>query len=208
MDLFEAIKGRRSYRSFSSRKVDNEKIDKILDAGNWAPSPANSQPWEFIVITSANARERLFKFSNKAMENESVEIHGFSYVRPVPYEDEGDEQKAGLARYPIKFLKKVPVIIAVVGLPQTGIRQKIQEKAHDGYKYACAAAIQNMLLAAQAQELASLWFTMFDSSVVSQYLNLDNSKHLIAFVCIGYPDDHKPDSPGRVSFKNKVRRID
>lgn len=50
IDIFKAIYGRRSIRSFKSDEVDDEKIIKILDAGRWAPSGSNIQPWRFIVV--------------------------------------------------------------------------------------------------------------------------------------------------------------
>ena len=50
MDIFEVIKTRRSIRKFTDEPVDNETIDKIIDAGIWAPSGLNNQPWKFGVI--------------------------------------------------------------------------------------------------------------------------------------------------------------
>ena len=45
MDVFTAISGRRSCRKFHPEAVSDTDIEKILEAGNWAPSPANQQPW-------------------------------------------------------------------------------------------------------------------------------------------------------------------
>lgn len=53
MDVFEAIKSRRSVRSvrrYKSKQVDKELIIKLLEAARWAPSGGNIQPWLFIVI--------------------------------------------------------------------------------------------------------------------------------------------------------------
>ncbi|MFA5800946.1 MAG: nitroreductase family protein [Thermoleophilia bacterium] len=208
MELFETIRERRSYRGFSSREVEEAKIDMILEAANMAPSPANSQPWEFIVISGKAAREQIFSLSNTALENGIVEVHGFSYIRPVPRSDGIGEESRSSPGYSLDFLRSVPVIIAVVGLPQTGIRQIMRERVQDGYKYACAAAIQNMLLAAQAQGLGSLWYTFFDGNLVSRYLHIEDTKHLVALVCIGYPGDHKPTAPGKIPLARKVRRFD
>lgn len=54
MDVWEAIKGRRSVRKFSARAVEPEKIAKILEAGRLAPSASNSQLWKFIAVTDAD----------------------------------------------------------------------------------------------------------------------------------------------------------
>lgn len=55
-----AIFTRRSVRSFTTDKVEDEKIDKILRAGMQAPSAYNQQPWEFIVVRN---REKLVRLS-------------------------------------------------------------------------------------------------------------------------------------------------
>ncbi|RLF24853.1 MAG: nitroreductase family protein, partial [Thermoprotei archaeon] len=49
MDVFEAIRTRRSIRSFRPDPVREEDLVKILEAATWAPSAGNLQPWEFIV---------------------------------------------------------------------------------------------------------------------------------------------------------------
>ena len=57
MDIFTAIKERRSCRNFMPDPVSDEVLEKILEAGTWAPSAANNQPWEFIVVTNAGDQE-------------------------------------------------------------------------------------------------------------------------------------------------------
>ena len=58
MDLFEAIKDRRSIREYSSREVEEEKLNTILEAARWAPSAGNKQPWHFIVVRDAKIRKQ------------------------------------------------------------------------------------------------------------------------------------------------------
>lgn len=50
MDIFETIKTRRSIRQFTDEPVPDEVIDTIIEAGTWAPSGLNNQPWKFAVI--------------------------------------------------------------------------------------------------------------------------------------------------------------
>ena len=50
MDVFEAIKWRRSVRRFSTKKVEREKVLQILEAARLAPSSSNRQAWHFIVV--------------------------------------------------------------------------------------------------------------------------------------------------------------
>ncbi|MHB9111426.1 MAG: nitroreductase family protein [Thermoleophilia bacterium] len=210
MDVFDAIRERRSHRAFEQKPVEPEKIVRILEAAQWAPSPANSQPWEFIVITDKVAKARIAALSEEARGSGSVEMHGYSFVRPGPYLSEdltAGQERQPSQHYSLHFMEKVPVMIAVVGNPYTNVRQVTVDRSGDGYKYACAAAIQNMLLAAQAQELGSLWFTFFDRNILSQFLNVPADRHLISIVCLGYPASEPP-SPGRYSLKKIVRRIE
>ncbi len=60
MDLYTAIKERRSCRNFLPDPIDQNTIEKILEAATWAPSPLNSQPWEFLVITNNEVKEKIF----------------------------------------------------------------------------------------------------------------------------------------------------
>lgn len=50
MDILETIKTRRSIRKFENVPVSEELLEKILEAGRWAPSGLNNQPWRFAVI--------------------------------------------------------------------------------------------------------------------------------------------------------------
>ncbi len=53
-DFFTVLNNRHSSRSFTDEPVSNEDIEKILRAAMRAPSAANEQPWEFVVITDKN----------------------------------------------------------------------------------------------------------------------------------------------------------
>ncbi len=211
MDLEEAIRNRRSHRLFKNAPVEREKIDAILDAAHWAPSPANTQPWEFIVIRRRDARRRLFEFSEEAKRSGRIEVRGFSYVRPLPEtvaEPSSEEsERLALQHYSLSFLKNVPVIIAIVGLPLTSVRSASYQETRDSYKYSCGAVIQNILLTAESLGLGSLWFTLFDQKPVRQFLRIGNSKHLVAMVLVGYAAISPP-SPGRLPLKEKITWID
>lgn len=63
MDVFEAIKGRRSVRKYKMEPVDKELVKKLLDAARWAPSGGNIQPWLFIVIDDSKMLNVIRKIS-------------------------------------------------------------------------------------------------------------------------------------------------
>ena len=67
MEVFEAIRTRRSIRSYEEKPVEEEKIRKILKAARLAPSAGNRQPWRFIVITDPKVKDRLIEVKEKRM---------------------------------------------------------------------------------------------------------------------------------------------
>ena len=63
MGMLEMIRTRRSVRRFLDRTVPDELVDKILEAGRWAPSGLNNQPWKFAVVTGRAMKEDLSKLT-------------------------------------------------------------------------------------------------------------------------------------------------
>ncbi len=59
MDVFEAIRERRSIRQYQVKAVPEEKLTQILEAGRWAPSSSNRQPWTFVVIRDGEIKNKL-----------------------------------------------------------------------------------------------------------------------------------------------------
>lgn len=59
MDVVKAIRERRSIRKYKSTDVEDEKVNTILQAGRWAPSASNKQPWHFIVVRDEVMRKKL-----------------------------------------------------------------------------------------------------------------------------------------------------
>ncbi|MDD3845369.1 MAG: nitroreductase family protein [Syntrophorhabdaceae bacterium] len=168
MDLFTAMRTRRSCRDYLPDPVGDDVIEKVLEAATWAPSPANMQPWEFLVVTSSVMRGKIFD------EAERCRVWAF--------------EKSGwkwLDSYQVGFLKQTPVIIAVVGDPKKTGFDMFTEEGSMGYQAACAAAIQNMHLAACSLGLGSLWFTLFDKKAIREILGIDGAKMPLALICLG-----------------------
>jgi nitroreductase len=189
MDLFTAIKERRSCRSFSSESVEEETLEKILEAGTWAPSPMNAQPWEFIVVTSPEMKEKIYAEAERCRQW-ALNTSGWKW----------------LDKYRIEFLKAAPVHVVVVGDPKkTGVDQ-FMEDGSAGYQYACAAAAQNMMLAAQALGIGSLWFTLFNRKNISEALGVDPEKKVLSIVCLGKPSGAVAPVP-RKPAAEKIRYI-
>jgi 5,6-dimethylbenzimidazole synthase len=186
MDVFTAIKERRACRKFLPEPVSEELIERILEAATWAPSPLNSQPWEFIVITDQQYKERIFS-EGERRRLWALEKSGWKWL-----ED-----------YKVDFLQSAPVIIAVIGDPKrTGV-DMFQEEGTVAYQHACAAAIQNMNLAGHALGLCSLWYTLFDRKAMREILGVAPEKTPLALVCLGKADGEPRPVP-RKDVKEKT----
>jgi nitroreductase len=61
--VLEAIRNRRSVRHFTSDPVPAADLEAILDAGRWAPSGMNNQPWRFWVVTDAAVKNDLAQWT-------------------------------------------------------------------------------------------------------------------------------------------------
>ena len=64
MNVYEAIKTRRSVRLYQDKPIPEEVLTRILEAGRMAPSGGNRQPWKFVVVTDKETRKRLGKAAN------------------------------------------------------------------------------------------------------------------------------------------------
>ena len=155
MGVLKAIKERRSCRKFVTEPISDDLIDKILEAATLAPSAANNQPWEFIVITNNEIKQRIH-FESLICKKKIFAMSGWKWV---------DKYKAD-------FPLEAPVIIAVIGDPKKIGAHQFLKGTETVYQPACAAAIQNMLLVAESMDIGSCWigFAKF------HFLNEENMK--------------------------------
>lgn len=170
MDVFEAITKRRSIGVVKQDPVPVDLINKILEAGTWAPAHHRTEPWRFFVLTG-DARNKLGKTLSSIAEK-SLE------------DPNSEESKVKLAKEAQKPLR-APVIIAVAVEPTVNSKVIVKEE------YAAVnAAIQNMLLATHALGLGAVWRTgnVCYSSEVKQLFELDEQSEMLGFLYIGYPN--------------------
>jgi len=66
-EVLRTIKNRRTIRRFKSDPIEDKKLQAILDAGRWAPSFSNLQPWRFIVIKDQNLKNALDKAARESV---------------------------------------------------------------------------------------------------------------------------------------------
>jgi len=96
MDLLEGIYRRRSVRQYTDQPVDRSLLLEIIEAGTWAPSGLNNQPWRFVIIQDPVWRHNLARFTqyNRIIETAPACIAVFM-DRNAMYNDIKDYQAMG-----------------------------------------------------------------------------------------------------------------
>ncbi len=172
MELFEAIRTRRSVRRFSDKPLEEEKLRALLEAVRQAPSWANLQCWRFIVVRDAATKQ---KFSDLSY----VE----SFVSPLGY-------KANPAR---KGLAEAQVILVACADPaQSG---NIWGQPY--YMTDLGIAAQTLMLAARASGLGTVFVGVFDEEKVRALLNIPSNIRVVGLFPVGYPLEEKASGPSR-----------
>jgi len=96
MDILDAIRLRRSVRSYLNKDVEEDKLIKILDAGRLAPSASNCQEWRFVVVRDKDKRKQL----SKAAKNQRF-VEEAPVVIAACAKTDGYIMTCGEASYPI-----------------------------------------------------------------------------------------------------------
>lgn len=183
MDVFEAIKNRRSVRNFTDEPVKKEDLKQILEAANWAPSACNQQPWRFIVIKNKRLSETLSSLVHKKLD--------FIEQKALNQNDSDLLEKVRHYRIPFTFFPRALITVAVVLTPYagTGLAKEVDIDAskYDSALQSVAAAIQNFLLASHALGYGSCWMTgpLIAYPQMSKLLNIKEDEQLVALLPLG-----------------------
>jgi len=169
MDLFEAIKGRRSVRRFTSDPVGDDKIEAILEAGRWAPSWGNSQCWRFVVVRDSEIKKKL------------VET-----LLPIKLPDREIPNPATAA---FNIAPVVIVVCAEIGKSggQHGAAGEYVTDKGDWFMFDAALAVQNMVLAAHALGLGTVIIGAFEAAGVEKALSVPRGYRAVAMFPVGVP---------------------
>lgn len=170
MDLFEAIRGRRSVGIVKDEPVSKERIEQILEAGNWAPSHHHTEPWRFFVMTGEGRNVLANAYADIALD------HARASEAAIDEADVRAKQGAKAFRAP------VVIAVAVSPSPEPQV-SRVEEFA------AAHAAVQNMLLAAHAIGLGAIWRSgepMYHS-IMRQAFGLNEGEELVALLYLGVP---------------------
>lgn len=169
MEFKQVLESRRSVRAFEDRPVSQEELEALLTAATWAPSPLNLQPWQFVVITEAEAKQKVIAAVQEAHQG-VIDAGGPEWVTKYRYD----------------FVEQAPMLIAVLYDPNKGGLGSFFNNPH-GALSAAAAAIQNLMLAATDIGLGTVWFTFFDPKVVRQALGAPDSLEVAGIIPVGAP---------------------
>jgi nitroreductase len=167
MDLFEAIKNRRSIRRYKSDPVDDRKIEAVLEAGRWAPSWKNTQCWRFVVVRDAGLKTELADCLIGAVKDN------------VPIKNGGAD---AIIQAPV-------VIVACAELGKSGRNAGVfATDKGDWYMFDVALAMQNIVLAAHALGLGTVHLGLFDVKKVAAILGVPAGFCVVEMTPLGYPD--------------------
>ncbi|MDB5080876.1 MAG: nitroreductase [Chloroflexi bacterium] len=169
MSVFDVIRHRRSVGKVKPDMPPREKIERMLEAATYAPNHHITEPWRFIVLTGP-AREALGELMEQSLREKMLET-------------ESEKAQAALNKERNKPLR-APVVIVVASVkPETPKTVDIENVE------AVAAAIQNMLLVAAEEGLATIWRSGEPSRdpKIKAHFDLSPEEHIVGFVYVGYP---------------------
>jgi nitroreductase len=158
MEVFEAIKTRRSIRHYKSEAIAEEKLNAVLEAARWAPSWANTQCWRFVVVRNNDTKAKLA--DTLTSWNPAYEA-----VKEAPI-----------------------VIVACAELGKSGFYQgeSVTDKG-DWYMFDVALATQNLALVAHSLGLGTVHVGAFDAQKVAQMLNVPQGIVVVEVLPLGHP---------------------
>ena len=91
MDTWDAITLRRAVRSYTDQSIEEQDLDRILEAGRRAPSSMNEQRWDFVVVTG---RERLEQLSKVWRYGRHVASSAVTVALVTPQSDDAHERES------------------------------------------------------------------------------------------------------------------
>ncbi len=162
-EFFKLASNRRSIHKFKSDPIPDEYVEKILDVARWAPSGANSQPWEFIVIknrvTIKKLAEAYARYQEIALWMDMTRLEEYrnpSMRIPTPINTE----EAARARFTL--WSNAPVVIAVLGDQRTLQASTLAGRlfGHHTFEQSLATANYAMHLAASSLGLGAQWISL------------------------------------------------
>ncbi|RRQ85609.1 nicotinate-nucleotide--dimethylbenzimidazole phosphoribosyltransferase [Streptomyces griseofuscus] len=180
--VLKVMRERRDIRNgFRSDPIPHEVLLRVLEAAHTAPSVGHSQPWDFVVIRSADTRNTMHELAMRQRE---------AYAKSLP---KGRAKQ--FKELKIEAILDTPVNIVVTADPTRGGRHTLGRYTQPQMApYSAALAVENLWLAARAEGLGVGWVSFFDEREMVRALGLPEHLEVIAYLCVGYVDEF-PDEP-------------
>jgi nitroreductase len=187
-ELIELIRTRRSIRKYKPDDVPDELIKKILEAGRWAPSGENAQPWRFIVVRDREHIRQMGEYAGWGSRRRFTAEFATGHMqhRFEGLKDPAEKEKAFrklISGDVSRFMIGAPVVIVVCA-----------KLAVWDVPYDCFAAIENMLLMAHSLGLGTCVVVapvsdMRDDEKMMELLKVPTGYKIITPIAIGYPNE-------------------
>ncbi|GIF08139.1 5,6-dimethylbenzimidazole synthase [Actinoplanes siamensis] len=172
-DLYEIVRRRRDVRAeFTGAPVPGPVLDRILAAAHAAPSVGMSQPWDFVVV-----RDRALRAAFHEHVSQEREVYAASL---------DPEAAARFARIKIDGILESTLSIVVTYDPERGGPAVLGRHAiADTGLYSVCLAIQNLWLAATAEDLGVGWVSFYREEFLRELLGVPAGVRPIAWLCVG-----------------------
>ncbi len=200
MDVEDAIRQRKSIRAFKPDPVPREMVRNILEQALRAPSWANTQPWEFVIVTGKQLRNIQRGYLERGEQEPQSEV-ARPYEFPEPYlsRREGLTPK-GTALTPeymeyrrVQNFKNygAPVVIYLL-IDRSMFHQSKGINVWSAYD--CGSVVQNIMLLATANGLGTIAQaqSVIYPDVIRNVVDIPASKLIALGIAIGYPDWEDP----------------
>jgi nitroreductase len=187
LDAIEAIMSRHGVLRYRSKPVEPEKIELVLQAAIAAPSPANTQPWEFVVITEPALAREVAEYLTRTQEEQ---VFRRLLGTPEPF-------ISHLMRLYEEFTH-VSCFITVCRHQRVDLaRPEFAATVRDWDLCSLGAAMGNLMAVATSLGLGTRWFgnPMLDSAPLRQMLDIPQSVEIVAVTPLGYHDEETKERP-------------
>ncbi|MEV6160854.1 nicotinate-nucleotide--dimethylbenzimidazole phosphoribosyltransferase [Streptomyces sp. NPDC052052] len=180
--VLRVMRERRDIRNgFRSDPIPHEVLLRVLEAAHTAPSVGHSQPWDFVVIRSAETRRTMHELAQRQRE---------AYAQSLP-----KSRAKQFKELKIEAILETPVNIVVTADPTRGGRHTLGRYTQPQMApYSSALAVENLWLAARAEGLGVGWVSFFDEREMVRTLGLPEHLEVVAYLCVGYVDEF-PEEP-------------
>jgi nicotinate-nucleotide--dimethylbenzimidazole phosphoribosyltransferase len=180
--LYDVIRGRRDVRRFRPDPVGADVVRRILGAAHAAPSVGHSQPWRFIVVRDPHRRERAALLADRERLRQAAGLEPDAARRLLDLQLEG--------------IREAPLGVVVCCDRRTAAAGVLGRATFpDADVWSCAAAIENLWLAARAEGLGLGWVTLFQPADLAALVGLPDGVVTLGWLCVGWPDE-RPPAPG------------